>query len=123
VASTRSCSPTAGSRRPSAAPVEILATPDQRLPAPVESATYFVVAEALTNVARYTEAEVATVRVTRRNGVVEIEVRDDGVDGADPAAETGLSGLADRVAALDGSFSVRSAAGKGTTVEASIPCG
>ncbi|HEX5712962.1 MAG TPA: histidine kinase [Solirubrobacterales bacterium] len=103
-------------------PVEIAAAPDERLPTPVESATYFVVAEALTNVARYAEAELATVRVTRRDGTVEIEVRDDGRGGADPEAGTGLRGLADRVAALDGSFAVRSEAGAGTTVEARIPC-
>ena len=66
-------------------PVEILETPSQRLPAPVESATYFVIAEALTNVARYADAEAATVRVSRDNGAIEVEVRDDGVGGADPA--------------------------------------
>lgn len=104
-------------------PVEVLETPSERLPAPVESATYFVIAEALTNVARYAEASSATVRVARGNGAVAIEVRDDGVGGADPAAGTGLRGLADRVAALDGELSVRSAAGAGTTVEARIPCG
>ena len=104
-------------------PVEILETPDERLPAPVEMATYFVVAEALTNVARYADAEVATVRVERRNGTLEVEIRDDGGGGADPTSGTGLSGLADRVAALDGSFAVRSPAGQGTTVEARIPCG
>jgi signal transduction histidine kinase len=103
-------------------PVEIVATPSERLPAPVESATYFVVAEALTNVARYAEAEVATVRVARSDGVVEIEIADDGVGGADPEGGTGLRGLADRVAALDGRLEVRSAAGAGTTVAAVIPC-
>jgi signal transduction histidine kinase len=103
-------------------PVEIAAAPDERLPAPVESAAYFVVAEALTNVARYAEAELATVRVARRDGTIEIEVSDDGRGGADPESGTGLRGLADRVAALDGSLAVRSAAGAGTTVEARIPC-
>jgi len=103
-------------------PVEIVAAPGERLPAPVESATYFVVAEALTNVARYAEAEVATVRVTRSDGVVEVEITDDGIGGADPAAGTGLRGLEDRVAALDGRLEVRSAAGAGTTVAAVIPC-
>lgn len=103
-------------------PVDIVETPSERLPAPVESATYFVVAEALTNVARYAEANGASVRVGRQNGAVEIEVRDDGVGGADLDAGTGLRGLEDRVAALEGSFAVRSDAGEGTTVEARIPC-
>ena len=103
-------------------PVEIVATPGERLPAPVESTTYFVVAEALTNVARYAEAGGASVRVGRSDGIVEIEVRDDGVGGADPDAGTGLRGLEDRVAALEGSFEVRSEPGEGTTVAARIPC-
>ncbi|MGE0067047.1 MAG: ATP-binding protein, partial [Solirubrobacterales bacterium] len=88
----------------------------------VEMAAYFVVAEALTNVARYADAAEATVRVARNNGVVEVEVRDDGGGGADPAAGTGLRGLEDRVAALDGSFEVESRTGAGTTVAARIPC-
>jgi len=77
----------------------------------------------LTNVARYAEAEVATVRVARSDGVVEVEIRDDGVGGADPDAGTGLRGLEDRVAALDGELAVRSADGAGTTIAARIPCG
>ncbi len=103
-------------------PVEIVSTPEERLPAPVESATYFVVAEALTNVARYAEAGGASVRVERENGFVEIEIRDDGVGGADPDAGTGLRGLEDRVAALEGKLEVHSRRGEGTTVEARIPC-
>ncbi|HET7417982.1 MAG TPA: sensor histidine kinase [Solirubrobacterales bacterium] len=103
-------------------PVEISAAPAERLPMPVESAAYFVVAESLTNVARYAGAELATVRVERRNGNLEVEISDDGAGGADPDAGTGLRGLADRVAALDGSFDVRSETGRGTTVEARIPC-
>jgi len=104
-------------------PVEVLETPPERLPAPVESATYFVIAEALTNVARYARAAGATVRVSRANGRVEVEVRDDGVGGADPAEGTGLRGLEDRVAALDGRLLVTSPDGEGTTVVARIPCG
>jgi signal transduction histidine kinase len=106
----------------SSVPVELLATPTERLPAPIEMAAYFVVAEALTNVARYAEAEVATVRVERRDGTVEVEIRDDGVGGAKLDAGTGLRGLEDRVGALEGRFRVSSPAGAGTTVEASIPC-
>jgi signal transduction histidine kinase len=63
------------------------------------------------------------VRVAQTNGVVEIEVRDDGVGGADPEAGSGLRGLADRVAALEGRFEVSGKAGEGTTVRARIPCG
>lgn len=103
-------------------PVEIAAAPEERLPISVESAAYFVVAESLTNVARYAAAELATVRVERRNGALEVEISDDGAGGANPEAGTGLRGLADRVAALDGSFAVHSEPGEGTTVEARIPC-
>jgi signal transduction histidine kinase len=103
-------------------PVEIAAEPGERLPTPVESAAYFVVAESLTNVARYAGAELATVRVERRDGTLEVEVSDDGGGGADPDTGSGLRGLADRVAALDGSFAVHSPVGKGITVEARIPC-
>jgi signal transduction histidine kinase len=103
-------------------PVEVVATPDERLPKSVESAAYFVAAEALTNVARYAEAQRATVSVVRTNGRVEVEVRDDGIGGADPARGSGLRGLADRVAALDGRLEVSSPEGKGTLVRASIPC-
>jgi signal transduction histidine kinase len=104
-------------------PVELLSTPDDRLPSSVESAVYFVVAEALTNVARYANAQTARVSVVRHNGEVEVEVRDDGVGGADPEQGSGLRGLSDRVAALDGRLELASADGEGTTLRASIPCG
>ncbi|MGH2974385.1 MAG: sensor histidine kinase [Solirubrobacterales bacterium] len=103
-------------------PVEVVETPDDRLPSSVESAVYFVVAEALTNVARYAEARVATVSVVRRNGEVDVEVCDDGVGGADPDQGSGLRGLSDRVAALEGSLELASTTGEGTTVKARIPC-
>ncbi len=103
-------------------PVELEATPEKRLPADLEAASYFVVAEALTNIARYAHASRAVVKVRRVNGVVEVEVRDDGVGGADPAAGSGLRGLADRIAALDGRLEVVSPAGGGTVVRAVIPC-
>ncbi len=104
-------------------PVEVLETPDDRLPSSVESAVYFVVAEALTNVARYAQARTATVSVVRSNGEVEVEVRDDGVGGADPEQGSGLRGLADRVAALGGGLDLESGDGEGTTLKARIPCG
>ncbi len=112
----------AGLAERSPVPVEVVSTPDERLPSAVESAAYFVVAEALTNVARYAEAGGASVRVERENGLVAVEIRDDGVGGADPDAGSGLRGLEDRVAALEGSFEVRSRPGEGTSVEARIPC-
>jgi signal transduction histidine kinase len=103
-------------------PVEIRETPDERLPSFVESAVYFVVAEALTNVARYAHARTAKVTVVRTNGQVDVQVSDDGVGGADPAHGSGLRGLSDRVSALDGRLELTSADG-GTTVRARIPCG
>jgi signal transduction histidine kinase len=103
-------------------PVEIKETPDERLPSSVESAVYFVVAEALTNVARYAHARTAKVTVVRSNGQVDVQVSDDGVGGADPAHGSGLRGLSDRVSALDGRLELTSADG-GTTVRARIPCG
>jgi len=81
------------------------------------------VSEALTNVAKYADATHARVRVTRENGRVLVEVADDGVGGANPAQGTGLRGLLDRVAAVDGKLEVDSQPGHGTTVRATIPCG
>jgi signal transduction histidine kinase len=104
-------------------PVELVQTLDERLPSSVESAVYFVVAEALTNVARYAQAQTVRVTVVRSNGHVDVQVSDDGVGGADPAHGSGLRGLSDRVAALDGRLELTSADGNGTTVRARIPCG
>ena len=103
-------------------PVELLAAPEERFPPRVESAAYFLVAEALTNVARYAQATKATVSVTAADGNLLVEVRDDGRGGADPDQGSGLRGLADRMAALDGELEVVSPAGEGTLVRASIPC-
>ena len=94
----------------------------ERLPEPVELAAYFVACEALANVAKYAQATSASVRVSRRNGVVVIEIADDGVGGADESAGTGLQGLADRVAALDGKLRILSPPGEGTVVTAELPC-
>ena len=104
-------------------PVELETLPGERLPEAVELAAYFVVAEALTNVAKYSEASHATVHVDRDNGRVVVEVADDGIGGADPRRGTGLRGLADRLAVLEGRLEVESAQGHGTTVTARIPCG
>jgi signal transduction histidine kinase len=104
-------------------PVELGELPDERLPEAVELAAYFVVAEALTNVAKYAEASHATVQVERENGRVVVEVSDDGVGGADPGRGTGLRGLADRLAVIEGRLQIESEKGQGTTVTARIPCG
>jgi signal transduction histidine kinase len=103
-------------------PIEIAAVPDERLPDAVEVAAYFVVAESITNVARYAQASHATITVEREDATLVVEVADDGIGGADADAGTGLRGLADRVAVLDGRLAVESPPGRGTTVRASIPC-
>ncbi len=103
-------------------PVELSHSAGDGVPDAVESAAYFVVAEALTNVAKYARANAATVRVARVDGAVEVAVSDDGVGGADPERGSGLRGLADRLSALDGRLLVESPAGRGTTVRAVIPC-
>jgi signal transduction histidine kinase len=94
----------------------------ERLPQPVELAAYFVACEALANVAKYAQATQTTVRVSRRDGVAVIEIADDGVGGADESAGSGLQGLADRVAALDGRLRILSPPGGGTVVTAELPC-
>jgi PAS domain S-box-containing protein len=104
-------------------PVEIECDVTDRLPPPVEAALYFVAAEALTNVARYANATRADVCVGRGAATVTVEVGDDGVGGADPLTGSGLRGLSDRIAALDGVIEVTSPPGEGTVVRAAIPCG
>ncbi len=102
-------------------PVEIVELPDDRSPTAAEAAAYFTVAEALTNVAKYARAAQATVRVAKEDGALVVEVCDDGVGGARASAGSGLSGLADRVDAVDGSLSVISPPGEGTMVRAVLP--
>jgi signal transduction histidine kinase len=102
-------------------PVDVTTLPDERLPEAIEAAVYYVVSEALVNVARYANASRATVAVVPVDGRVVIEVSDDGVGGADAAKGTGLRGLADRVEALDGRLEVASSAESGTRLRAEIP--
>jgi signal transduction histidine kinase len=104
----------------SAIPVRI-AAPDRRYPPAVEAAAYFVVAEALTNVAKYSGAASATVAIRETPEGLRVSVTDDGRGGADPDRGTGLRGLADRVAAIGGRLTVTSPAGQGTTVLAELP--
>ena len=103
--------------------VELASLPEQPLPAAVEAAAYYMVAETLTNIAKYADAKTATVRIVRDGEAARIEVSDDGIGGADPTGGSGLRGLADRVESLDGTLQVDSPAGGGTRVTAVIPCG
>jgi PAS domain S-box-containing protein len=102
-------------------PVGVTVPPD-RFPPAVEAAAYYVISEALANVAKYAEASAVEIRVTRQNGRAVVEVADDGVGGADPTRGSGLSGLVDRVEALDGVLKVESEPGAGTRIRAEIPC-
>ncbi len=102
-------------------PVEVDAVPDGRFAAGVEAAAYFTVAEALTNVAKYAGDACAAVRLSVEDDCLVVEVRDDGVGGADAGCGTGLTGLADRVGAQGGALSVASPAGVGTEIRAVIP--
>jgi signal transduction histidine kinase len=103
-------------------PVELTVELAERPPAAVESAAYFVVSEALANVARHAGATRAQVGIVRARDRLIVEVRDDGVGGADPAAGTGLAGLADRVTSLGGTMDVLSPPGGPTTVLVELPC-
>jgi signal transduction histidine kinase len=94
---------------------------ESRLPAAVEVAAFYVVAESLTNVAKYAHASRAFVRVASVDDAAVVEVRDDGVGGAEVGAGSGLRGLTDRLAALDGRTEIESPSGAGTLVRAIIP--
>ncbi len=95
----------------------------ERPPAAVESAAYFVVSEALTNVARHSGASRATVSIARAANRLVVEIRDDGHGGADASLGTGLQGLRDRVTGLDGTLHVISPQGGPTTISVELPCG
>jgi signal transduction histidine kinase len=101
-------------------PVSVEVMPD-RLPTHVETAAYFVIAEALTNTVKHARATSATVRAAVRPGALELEIRDDGAGGADPGHGTGLTGLADRVESIDGTITITSPPGKGTTIAVRLP--
>ena len=107
------------------APVDVTLSdlPADRLPEAVEAAAYFMVSETLANVGKHAGAQHATVQVARTNDNLCIEVSDDGVGGAALVTGSGLCGLADRLAALDGGIDVESPPGGGTRVRAVIPCG
>jgi PAS domain S-box-containing protein len=105
-----------------AVPVELeVDLPAQRLPIAIEAAAYFTVSEALTNVAKYAGATRAWVHVAPHDGHLEVEVGDDGVGGADIDAGSGLLGLRDRIAAVDGSIALESPPAAGTILRARLP--
>lgn len=106
----------------SAVPVELRSAPEGRFSPEVEATAYFIVSEALANVAKHAEASRAWVAVDHGGGHLAIEVRDDGVGGASMSGGSGLRGLADRVEAVGGRIDVRSEAGAGSVVLAEIPC-
>jgi signal transduction histidine kinase len=103
-----------------AVPID-LEVPQERLPEQVEATSYYLVAESLTNIAKYAGATEASVTLRREGDCLHVEVRDDGVGGADMERGTGLRGLADRVEALHGTLRIESPAGAGTRVAAVIP--
>jgi len=103
-------------------PVDVEVALERRPPTAVESAAYFVVAEALTNVTRHAAATRASVSVSEVADMVVVEVADDGIGGADPANGTGLAGLADRIDSIEGRLEVRSPLGGPTVVQAELPC-
>lgn len=104
------------------APVDLDVALNTRPPATIESIAYFVVAEALTNVAKHAHATKVRVAVTQRDGQILISVQDNGIGGADPTG-VGLTGLAGRIRAVDGQLTIDSPAGGPTTVTARLPCG
>lgn len=97
--------------------------PARRFRPQVETAAYYVVAEALTNVVKYARSGSVMVRIQEVRDMLVVDVIDDGIGGADPAGGSGLRGLDDRVAAAGGRLAIRSERGAGTTVHAEIPCG
>jgi signal transduction histidine kinase len=109
---------TLADRSPVAVTVDVGA---ERFTPAIEGAAYFVVSEALANIAKYADAEHANVRTLRDGDSLIVEITDDGVGGADPGSGSGLRGLADRLAAIDGTLEVTSPSGGGTCLRAHIP--
>ncbi len=104
-------------------PVLLEGVPEQRLPAPVEAAAYYIVAEGIANAAKHARPSEVTVRVRQAGCRAAVEIFDDGVGGADPRPGGGLRGLVDRVEALGGRLVVQSSPDQGTTLRAEIPLG
>jgi signal transduction histidine kinase len=108
--------------RRAALPTHLSLELDRRLPDHVESAAYFVASEALTNAAKHSHAREVRVLASCHGGTLTVEVADDGIGGAGTEGGSGLRGLADRVEALGGRFTVSSPPGRGTVLRAEIPC-
>ena len=106
----------------SALPLTLVAAPEDRFDPEVEATAYFLVCEAVANVAKHAQASEARVSASRSHGLLVVEVADDGIGGAQPAEGSGLRGLTDRVEALGGQLRIESPSGGGTTVTAEIPC-
>lgn len=104
-------------------PISLDVRLDGRVPSAVETAAYFVVSESLVNVQKHANATRASVHLRLHDARLIVEIADDGHGGADPGAGSGLAGLRDRVAALDGTLAVTSPEGGPTVVRAEIPCG
>ena len=94
---------------------------DRRLPERVEVATYYLVSEALTNVAKHAQASIVNIDVEATDATVQLAIRDDGVGGANPAKGSGLIGLRDRVETLGGKIEIASPEGRGTSLLVTIP--
>jgi signal transduction histidine kinase len=102
-------------------PAIVESTLDAPLPSAVGATAYFVVSEALANVGKYARATRVSIHVGADDGELRVEVADDGIGGADPSRGSGLRGLTDRVAAVDGTLEVHSPTGQGTTLRVRIP--
>ena len=103
-------------------PVAVCGEAPERLPDQVELAAYFVVSEALTNVAKHASARAAAVSLDQESGVLRVTVTDNGVGGAQITAGSGLAGLRDRLDALDATLAIESEPGAGTTIRAELSC-
>jgi signal transduction histidine kinase len=107
----------------SSIPVEVDVDLSTRLPDEVEGTAYFFVVEALANIAKHSHASEANVSISRNGNWLRVEIRDNGLGGADPSRGTGLAGLRDRIEALDGRMRIDSRNGNGTRLMVEIPCG
>jgi signal transduction histidine kinase len=102
-------------------PIEVDVSLDQRLPAPIETAAYYIASEALTNVAKHAHAKIVQLIAANENGILTLAVHDDGIGGVDAGRGSGILGLTDRAEALGGTISINSAPRGGTTLSVRLP--